>query len=94
MSRISRSSRTCSDGGGGKNGSGTAGLAIVDADGIAGATVDGRRAKLGDGMSSYRDGIISAANRLALEAGVKVGMPAAEAAHLLLMRVLAQGPSG
>jgi nucleotidyltransferase/DNA polymerase involved in DNA repair len=41
---------------------------------------------MGDGLSSYRDGVISAANALALAAGVRVGMPAAEAASLLLRR--------
>ncbi len=76
----------CSDGGGGRDNSGTAGLAIVNAEGIAGATVDARRAKMGDGMSTYTDGIISAANALAQACGVAVGMPAKEAAHLLVNR--------
>jgi hypothetical protein len=76
----------CSDGGGGKANSGTAGLAIVEAEGIAGATVDARSAKLGDGMSSYRDGIISAANGPAADAGVRIGMTAGQAARLLLNR--------
>lgn len=74
----------CSDGGGGKNGSGTAGLAIVEADGLAGASVDARTARMGDGRSTYEDGVISACNRLAERRGVRVGMPAREAAHLLL----------
>ena len=76
----------CSDGGRGKDDSGMAGLAIVEGDVIAGATVDGRRARLGDGMRTYRDGIISAANRLAMDAGVRIGMAAKEAATLLVNR--------
>lgn len=76
----------CSDGGKGREDAGIAGLAIVEAEGLAGATVDARRARMGDGLSSYRDGVISAANALALAAGVRVGMPAAEAASLLLRR--------
>jgi hypothetical protein len=74
----------CSDGGRGRDGSGMAGLAIVEADGLAGATVDARTARMGDGLSSYHDGVISAANGPARERGVEVGMPAARAAHLLL----------
>jgi hypothetical protein len=76
----------CSDGGKGREDAGVAGLAMVESEGLAGATVDARRARMGDGMSSYRDGIISAANALALAAGVRVGMTAAEAASLLVRR--------
>ena len=42
-----------------------AGLAIVEADGLAGATVDALTARMGDGLSSYHDGVISAANATA-----------------------------
>lgn len=76
----------CSDGGKGRNDSGMAGLAIVNTEGIAGATVDAHRARMGDGMSTYNDGVISAANELALKHGVRVGMSAVEAAQLLLNR--------
>lgn len=76
----------CSDGGRGRDDSGVAGLAIVEADGLAGATVDARTAMMGDGLSSYRDGVISARNCLAAECGVEVGMAARDAAHLLLVR--------
>ncbi|MGD9985896.1 hypothetical protein [Pseudonocardia sp.] len=76
----------CSDGGRGRDDSGVAGLAIVEADGLAGATVDARTAMMGDGLSSYRDGVISARNTLAAACGVEVGMAARDAAHLLLQR--------
>lgn len=76
----------CSDGGKGREDAGIAGLAIVEAEGLAGATVDARRARMGDGLSSYRDGTISAVNARARAAGVEVGMPAAKAASLLLRR--------
>lgn len=76
----------CSDGGGGLDRSGMAGLALVESEGLAGATVDARRARMGDGVSSYRDGIISACNALAKQAGVAVGMPASDAARSLLLR--------
>jgi hypothetical protein len=74
----------CSDGGRGKNDAGIAGLAIVEADGLAGATVDARTARMGDGLSTYEDGVISAANALARNRGVEVGQPAAAAALALL----------
>lgn len=76
----------CSDGGRGRADSGIAGLPITNALGIAGATVDARTARLGDGMSTYLDGTISAANDLALACGVEIGMPAKAAAHLLVHR--------
>lgn len=46
----------------------------------------GRLAKMGDGMSTYNDGIISGANSLSLAAGFKVGMATKEAAKLLVSR--------
>lgn len=76
----------CSDGGKGREDAGIAGLAMVESEGLAGATVDARAARMGDGLSSYRDGTISAANALARAAGVHPGMPAAQAASLLLRR--------
>ncbi|HVX21020.1 MAG TPA: hypothetical protein VHB02_06715 [Acidimicrobiales bacterium] len=76
----------CSDGGGGREGSGMAGLYLVEADGLAGATVDARTARMGDGVSTYRDGVVSACNAPAAAAGVEVGMPAAEAAMALATR--------
>jgi hypothetical protein len=74
----------CSDGGMGVDGSGAAGLAMVEPLDMAGATVDGARARMGDGHSTYWDGVISACNKWAYEAGVRLGMPAREAALLLV----------
>ncbi len=74
----------CSDGGGGKDGSGTAGLAIIEADGLAGAVVDARTARMGSGLSTYEDGVISACNRNAAARGVRVGQSARDAARRLL----------
>ena len=76
----------CSDGGKGREDGGVAGLFAVEKEGLAGATVDACTACMGDGLSSYNDGVISAANALASAAGVLVGMPAAQAAALLLKR--------
>lgn len=80
----------CSDGGKGRDDAGVAGLCIVEEHGLAGATVDARQARMGDGLSSYHDGVISACNRWADAAGVMVGQPAALAAHLLVTRATAE----
>jgi len=76
----------CSDGGKGREDSGVAGMVQVASEGLYGATVDARRAKMGDGLSTWHDGIISAANSLAASIGVKVGMTAKEAARILVNR--------
>lgn len=76
----------CSDGGRGLDDSGIAGLKIVEADGLAGATVDARIARMGDGLSHYNDGVISALNAHAASRGVEVGMSAQAAALLLLQK--------
>lgn len=81
----------CSDGGRGAEDSGMAGLALVEELGLAGATVDASLAAMGDGHASYRDGVISAANSWALEAGVEIGMAAADAARLLVERAPRSG---
>jgi hypothetical protein len=74
----------CSDGGRGRNDSGTTALGVVEADGLAGATVDAKTARMGDGLRTYREGVISVANGPALERGVRIGMPASDAAMLLI----------
>ena len=76
----------CSDGGKGREDSGVAGMVQVASEGLYGATVDSRRAMMGDGLSTWRDGIISAVNTLAASIGVKVGMTAQEAARILVNR--------
>lgn len=74
----------CSDGGRGKNDAGIAALFVVEDEGLAGATVDARTARMGDGLSTYHDGVISACNAPARARGVAVGQTAAAAARLLL----------
>ncbi len=74
----------CSDGGMGRERSGVAGMVEAGKSGIPGAAVDARLARMGDGLSSYEDGIISAANQPAKTMGVEVGMKAAVAARKLV----------
>lgn len=76
----------CSDGGVGKNNSGLAALGPANDAGIPGASVSALSARMGDGHSTYYDGVISTANDLAQAAGVRIGMPAAQAARLLAER--------
>jgi hypothetical protein len=70
----------CSDGGRGRDDSGLDGLRAA----IPGATVDVQSARIGDGLSTYREGVISACNELAAARGVFVGQRAEEAAWLLV----------
>lgn len=74
----------CSDGGMGRDASGVASLAPMDQEGIPGATVDARTARMGEAASSWDDGVISAANELARSAGVETGMSCREAAERLV----------
>jgi hypothetical protein len=74
----------CSDGGIGKNDSGITALPLANAAGIAGASVSALSARMGDGHSTYYDGVISAANDLALAKGVFIGQSAVDAARLLV----------
>ncbi|WP_430296906.1 hypothetical protein [Sinomonas sp. B1-1] len=76
----------CSDGAMGREGSGIAALAPANEAGIPGAAVSAATARMGDGHSTYYDGLISAVNDLAAEAGVHVGQTAVEAARLLAAR--------
>ena len=74
----------CSDGGIGKNNSGISALQDVEKDAIAGASVDALTARMGDGQSTYFDGVISAMNSVAEAKGVRVGQRARDAALMLL----------
>jgi hypothetical protein len=91
LRRVSPFGFICSDGGKGRDDAGVAGLHSVVVDGLAGATVDARLARMGDGLSSYHDGIISDVNALGAVAGVRVGMTAVEAARLLVCRTVEGG---
>lgn len=73
------------DAGPGKNNSGISGLAICGEKGMPAAAVAAMSARIGDGLSTYHDGIISAANGPAKDRGVRIGMPAKEALRLMLV---------
>lgn len=64
------------DAGWGIDGAGVSRLPALDARGIAGACVSAFSARIGDGMSTYRDGFISALNATATRHGGRIGQPA------------------
>ena len=73
------------DAGGGLDGSGMDGLDAVERIcKMPAATVSADSARIGDALSTYRDGVISAVNASAQAVGVKVGMKASDAARLML----------
>src|SRR5206468_10130075 len=71
------------DAGRGKDNAGVSGLAAVEPYGVAAATVSYRSARIGSGTDTWQSGVVSAVNRWASEAGVRAGLPAADAARLL-----------
>ena len=57
---------------------GIARLPVLDARGIAGATVSAWSARIGDGQSTYRDGFVTAINVRAAQCGGEIGISAKE----------------
>lgn len=72
------------DAGMGMDRSGVDGLPLLNDKGIAAAAVDTMSARIGDPLSTYYDGIVSAVNQIGETKGVCVGMSAKEAANLML----------
>ncbi len=72
------------DAGKGKDNAGIGGLDRLDQAGIMGAAVDAFSARIGDGHDSYNSGVISAVNKIARDAGIKIGTPAKDAALMML----------
>jgi hypothetical protein len=82
--KIRPSGAMANDAGMGRNRTGVEGLSILGEHGIAAASVAAMSARIGNGLSTYHDGIISACNPVAERKGVRVGMPAKQAAELML----------
>lgn len=74
------------DAGVGKDRAGLGRLSALDRRGIAAATVDAMSARLGDGLSTYRDGRLSYVNDRATSLGLKPRMSAKQAVEQLQMR--------
>jgi hypothetical protein len=82
--KIRPSGAIANDAGMGRNRTGVEGLSILDDYGIAAASVAAMSARIGSGLSTYHDGIISACNSVADKKGVRIGMPAKHAAEVML----------
>jgi hypothetical protein len=67
-----------------KDNSAIAGLPLLEQAGIPAATVATLTARPGDALSTWFDGVISAHNAVAAEAGVRTGMAAQEAARKMM----------
>jgi uncharacterized protein YunC (DUF1805 family) len=72
------------DAGPGKNNSGISGLAMCGEKGMPAAAVAAMSARIGDGLSTYREGIISAVNEPARAKGIAIGMTAKDALQLMI----------
>ena len=64
------------DAGWGIDGAGVSRLPALDARGIAGACVSAFSARIGDGLSTYHDGFVSAVNATAVRHGARIGQSA------------------
>jgi uncharacterized protein YunC (DUF1805 family) len=82
--RIRPKGLICNDAGKGLDDTGIEGLPMLDPHGIAAATVSTDSARIGDPLSTYQDGLLSALNDTAKSLGLRVGMPAREAAQRML----------
>lgn len=61
------------DAGVGKDAAGIAGLALLDAEGLAACTVSHTSARIGQATSTFGEGVVSHANAAALAMGIAIG---------------------
>ncbi len=72
------------DAGVGKDAAGIAALALLQARGVAAATVAHDSARIGDALDAWQHGVVSHANAAALALGVRVGSSVQAAVERLL----------
>lgn len=82
--RIGAKGAIANDAGIAKNNTAVEGVMLLTEHGIPAASVSTLSARLGEGMSTWNDGVISVVNDVAAGRGVEVGMTAKEAARLML----------
>ena len=85
--RMGAKAAIANDAGISKHNGAVEGVQILGERGIPAASVSTMSARLGEGLSTWNTGIISVANPVALQRGVKVGMSAKEAARLMMQSV-------
>lgn len=81
--RVDAIAAVFNDAGDAPDGAGTTRLAVLDRRGIAAATVAASTAEIGDGRSTYLEGVLSTANAAAARLGAVPGMPARRFAELI-----------
>lgn len=72
------------DAGGGKDGAGVAGLALLDTVALPAAAVAHTSARIGDAEDTWAAGVLSAVNQAAAAAGLRAGMALQEAVARLV----------
>jgi hypothetical protein len=82
--RMAAKGGIANDAGIGKNDSATEGVRMLGERGVPAAAVGTLSARLGEGLSTWHDGVISVVNPVAAARGVEVGMTAQAAARLML----------
>jgi hypothetical protein len=84
--RVAAAAAVFNDAGIGRDGAGLGRLPVLDTRGMAAATVSATSARVGDGRSTYHDGVLSARNESAASLGARVGMPTPEFVDLVLKK--------
>ena len=82
--RMAAKGAIANDAGIAKNNTAVEGVKLLGEGGIPAAAIATMSARLGEGLSTWNDGVISVVNPVAAARGVKVGMSAKEAARLML----------
>jgi hypothetical protein len=82
--RIAAKGAIANDAGIAKNNTAVEGVKLLGERGIPAAATATMSARLGEGLSTWNDGVISVINPVAAARGVEVGMSAKEAARLML----------
>ena len=82
--RMGAKGAIANDAGIAKNNTAVEGVMLLGERGVPAASVSTLSARLGEGLSTWNDGIISVVNAPAAARGVKIGMTCKEAARLML----------
>ncbi len=82
--RIGAKGSIANDAGIARNNTAVEGVTLLEEKGVPSAAVATMSARLGEGLSTWNDGIISVVNAPAAKLGVKVGMTAKQAARFML----------
>jgi uncharacterized protein YunC (DUF1805 family) len=82
--RMGAKGSIANDAGIARNNTAVEGIALLEEKGVPAAAVSTMSARLGEGLSTWSDGVISVLNAPAARLGVKAGMTAKDAARLML----------